>query len=310
MERTVHLSEVRIRDACILPDAASQTYYLCTSVRPSDGRTRPGVGVYTSQDLVEWRGPHIAFEIPDDFWGQEGIWAPELHAYGGRYYLFLTINTNDPLDTAEQPSSLPLVKRGSQVLVGESPLGPFRPFRNRAHLPAEWMTLDGTLWVEDGVPYMVYCHEWVQLKDGTIEVVRLTDDLSATVGESTVLCRGSDAPWGTGSRAYPGTYVTDGPYLYRTRTGTLVMIWSSFIRGAYATGVAVSETGRVHGPWRQEPEPLFADDGGHAMIFRRFDGGLMLVLHQPNQPPNERARLFELEDTGDSIRIAGPWPEH
>jgi len=33
------------------------------------------------------------------------------------------------------------------------------------------------------------------------------------------------------------------------------------------------------------------------------------VLHQPNQPPNERARLFELEDTGDSIRIARAWTD-
>ncbi len=308
MERSFHLQDVRIRDACILPDAATQTYYLCTSIRPSEGGSRPGVGVYTSQDLIEWRGPHIAFEVPADFWGQEGIWAPELHAYRGRYYLFLTINTQDPI-AEPQPGWLPFVKRGSQVLVGDAPRGPFRPFRNRAHLPVEWMTLDGTLWVEDGVPYMVYCHEWVQIKDGTVEVVRLTDDLSDIVGEPTVLFHGSDAPWGTGSRTYPGSYVTDGPFLYRTRTGTLLMVWSSFISGAYATGVAVSETGKLHGPWRQEPEPLFAEDGGHAMIFRRFDGGLMLVLHQPNQPPNERARLFELEDTGDSIRIARAWTD-
>jgi hypothetical protein len=41
------------------------------------------------------------------------------------------------------------------------------------------MTLDGTLWVEDELPYMVFCHEWVQIKDGTVESVRLKDDLSA-----------------------------------------------------------------------------------------------------------------------------------
>jgi hypothetical protein len=27
-DRSFHLSDVRIRDACILPDAATQTYYL------------------------------------------------------------------------------------------------------------------------------------------------------------------------------------------------------------------------------------------------------------------------------------------
>lgn len=52
-DRTIRLSDVRIRDACVLPDAATQTYYLCTSIRPSEGRARPGVGVYTSHDLIE-----------------------------------------------------------------------------------------------------------------------------------------------------------------------------------------------------------------------------------------------------------------
>lgn len=54
---------------------------------------------------------------------------------------------------------------------------------------------------------------------------------------------------------------------------------------------------------------LFSDDGGHGMIFKRFDGQLMLVLHQPNKRPNERGRLFELEDTGEALRIKSPFPK-
>jgi hypothetical protein len=75
-----------------------------------------------------------------------------------------------------------------------------------------------------------------------------------------------------------------------------------------AVGVAVSATGQLRGPWRQQAEPLFADGGGHGMIFRRFDGQLMLVLHQPNEGGRERARLFELEDTGETVRITSAFP--
>jgi hypothetical protein len=85
------------------------------------------------------------------------------------------------------------------------------------------------------------------------------------------------------------------------------MIWSSFSTRGYTTGVAISDSGRLNGPWRQQAEPLFADDGGHGMIFTRFDGQLMLVLHQPNKI-TERARLFELEDTGETLRILRPFP--
>lgn len=165
------------------------------------------------------------------------------------------------------------------------------------------MTLDGTLWVEDGVPYMVFCHEWLQVKDGTIELIRLKDDLSDVVGESRTLFHGSDGPWVVGPKEYPGAYVTDGPFLYQTKTGKLLMLWSSGGAQGYTTGIAVSQTGKIKGPWTQVREPLFKADGGHAMIFKRFDGTLMLVLHQPNRGLLERARLFESEDTGDSIRI-------
>lgn len=305
--RAVRLADVRMRDACVLVDEATKTYYIVSSTRTNSG---PAVRAYTSRDLVTWEGPHIVFQTPPDFWGEgvniKGIWAPELHAYKGRYYLFLTFDT-DTLLPEQWRDWMPRVRRGSQVLVSDSPLGPFKPFQNRSTLPTDMMTLDGTLWVEDGVPYMVYAHEWVQITDGTVEMVRLKDDLSDVVGEPTRLFAGSDAPWGRKSPRW-GCWVTDGPYLYRSKTGKLLMIWSSFGKGGYTVGVARSTTGRLRGPWEQQAKPLFAEDGGHGMLFKRFDGQLMLTLHQPNKTGSERTRLFEIEDTGDSLRIKSPFP--
>jgi hypothetical protein len=71
------------------------------------------------------------------------------------------------------------------------------------------MTLDGTLWMEDRVPHMVFCREWVQI----------------------------------------------------------------------------------------------TADGGHAMQFKRLDGQLMMILHQPNRVPDERAVIMEMEETGDAIQV-------
>jgi hypothetical protein len=34
----------------------------------------------------------------------------------------------------------------------------------------------------------------------------------------------------------------------------------------------------------------------------------MMILHQPNKPPLERARFFELEDRGDTLRVLRPAP--
>ena len=44
------------------------------------------------------------------------------------------------------------------------------------------------------------------------------------------------------------------------------------------------------------------------MVFKRFDGQLMMVLHSPNKN-TERAKLFELEDTGETLRIKASFPQ-
>ena len=176
------------------------------------------------------------------------------------------------------------------------------------HTPMDRMALDGTLWVEDKQPYMVYCHEWVQVTDGTMELVKLKKDLSATAGPSQTLFHASGAPWSTGdsrSNGLPTSYVTDGCFLYRSQSsGKLWMIWSSFRNGSYAIGLAESVTGKVTGPWKQFEKPLLERDGGHGMLFRTFDGRLMLTIHGPNSPSGqERALIYEVDDTGETLRM-------
>ncbi len=299
--REVKLSDVRMRDACVIIDEASQQYVIIASARGA------GVRAYTSKDLKTWEGPRLIFQAGPKFWGDidvTGVWAPEMHAYGGKYYLFLTFDTKT--EFAEQWRDWrPRVFRGSQVLVGDSPFGPFKPFEARATLPPDMMTLDGTLYVEDGVPYMVFCHEWVQIKDGTMNMVRLKNDLSATDGEPVRLFHGSDAPWAKKSEA-EGCYVTDGPTFHRSKSGKLFMLWSSFSEGGYTVGLAISDSGKLAGPWRQQAEAVYAKDGGHPFLFKRLDGQLMMTLHSPNKD-TERVRFFEMEDTGETLRIVRPF---
>jgi beta-xylosidase len=290
-------SDVRWRDMCVLPDPATQTYYI---VGPG-GR---GVRAYISKDLITWTGPQIIYNAPQDVWGNipiSSIWAPEMHYYKNRYYLFLTFDSRNMFQE-QWRNWLPRVTRGSQILVSDSPAGPFTAFAKHSTLPVDMMTLDGTLWVEDSVPYMVYCHEWVQISDGGVEYIQLKDDLSETVGEPRRLFRGSQAPWGKISDTY-GCYVTDGPYLYLGKTGKLYMIWTSGGRTGNALGIAVSESGKLAGPWRQQEEPVYSANGGHGMLFKTFDGKLMMILHSPYNG-NTRPHFFEMEDTGETLKIA------
>ncbi|MBN1506796.1 MAG: family 43 glycosylhydrolase [Sedimentisphaerales bacterium] len=293
---SIRLQDIRMRDPCILADPNSKTYYMM-------GSSRRSIRAYTSTDLADWQGPVTIFDPPADIWGDipiVGIWAPELHAYKGKYYLFLTFDTRHQFPE-QWRNWLPRVTRGSQVLAGDSPTGPFRPFASHSTVPTDMMTLDGTLWVEDGVPYMIFCHEWVQVVNGSMQYIRLKDDLSETVGEPKVLFYASEAPWCLMGRDR-GNYVTDGPFLHKGKTGKLYMIWASYGKGGYTEGIAISASGKLAGPWTQQPEPLYPNDGGHGMLFTTFDGKLMMVLHSPNGPA-ARPHIFQMQDTGDTLKV-------
>ncbi len=96
-------------------------------------------------------------------------------------------------------------------------------------------------------------------------------------------------------------FVTDGPYFYRTGTGTLLMLWSTHLGGRYAQCLARSESGHVRGPYTHLP-PLFREDGGHGMLFRSREG-LMLTLHQPNTLDHEHPVFLPIEDQGDTLKL-------
>ena len=70
----------------------------------------------------------------------------------------------------------------------------------------------------------------------------------------------------------------------------------------------------MRGPWVQHPEPLYALDGAHSMLFRTFGGELMMSLHCPNRHEDKRILLFEMEETFDGLHVynevTGNWYNH
>jgi GH43 family beta-xylosidase len=307
-EKTLTLKDINIRDPYIMPVEKEGVYYMyASSPTRENGKVYGGMVAYKSKDLKTWEGPVRVFDVPRDNWITGTVWAPEVHKYKRKYYLFATLNS-DIKWKGDKQGHPAYTHRATQVFWAKSPEGPFLPFDEKTPFtPLDEMALDGTLWVENGVPYMVYCHEWVETLDGEMNLVQLKKDLSGTVGAPIRLFCASAAKWSTGSNRADGskTYVTDGCFLYRSKSGKLLMMWSSFMNGTYAVGIAESTTGKIIGPWRQQEEPIFVN-GGHSMLFRTFDGRLCLVLHSPNHPGGaERAKIFELEDLGHTSRLKG-----
>ena len=303
-KESVPLDSIRLSDPFVLADSATMTYYM----------TGTGGMMWKSKDLKLWNGPYKVAEPDTTSWmgRRPMIWAAELHKYNGKYYYFATFTNQEVfIDTVKGNK---IERRASHILVSDKADGPYRPVGKENYLPADKPTLDGTFWIDrDGKPYMVYCWEWLQNLDGTIDKIELKPDLSGSIGEGKTLFKASDSPWSRekdeNGNIKPNK-VTDGPFLFKTSTGRLVMLWTSWIYDVYTQGVAYSESGTLNGPWLQEPEPITPPNYGHGMIFKTFDGKLLLSCHSHKIDEKGHTiripKFFEVSLEGDKLTVVKP----
>lgn len=299
--QNVPLDSIQLSDPFVYADRTTKTYYM----------TGTGGRMWKSKNLASWAGPYDVVDIDTASWMGKNpqIWAAEIHRYNNRYYYFATFtNAQTIIDTVEG-NIVP--RRATHILVADRPDGPYRPVSASDYLPAGKATLDGTFWIDkDRKPYLVYCHEWLQNRNGTIEKIALKPDMSGTQGEARILFKASESPWSrenTADGSVMPNMVTDGPFLFRTTDGTLGMIWSSWIRDVYTQGVAYSQSGTLDGPWIQEPQPITPPDYGHGMLFRTFDGRLLMAVHSHKQEGTHhvirRPHFFTAGNKGKRLTI-------
>ena len=88
-----HISEIQIRDPFIVPENGK--YFMFGTTDPDIWNAEgQGFDVYVTEDLENFIGPVNVFSKSDDFWGEKNFWAPEVHKYNGRYYMFATFYGN------------------------------------------------------------------------------------------------------------------------------------------------------------------------------------------------------------------------
>lgn len=300
VRKNVPLDSITLSDPFILADAKTNTYYM----------TGTGGMLWKSKDLKFWDGPvSVAITDSTSWMGPRPmIWAAEIHPYKNKYYYFATFTNR--ATTIPNGSGGTTERRASHVLVSDQPDGPFLPMKDSIYLPADKSTLDATLWIDkDGKPYMIYCWEWLQNDNGTIEKIALKPDLTGTTGTGKILFRASDSPWSRQkdkNGADRPNKVTDGPYLFTTKTGRLGMIWTSWVYDVYTQGVAYSKSGTLDGPWTQEKEPITPANYGHGMLFNTLDGRLLMCIHNHKSVNGRYVRvphLFEVDLSGDKLVV-------
>ncbi|MES1225316.1 MAG: glycoside hydrolase family 43 protein [Bacteroidota bacterium] len=302
--KNIPLDSIILSDPFILADHTTNMYYM----------TGTGGLLWKSKDLKFWDGPVKVTVTDTASWmgSRPMIWAAEIHPFKNKYYYFATFtNRSVKIDTVKGTA---IERRACHVLVSDQPDGPYTPMKDPFYLPANKPTLDATFWIDkNGKPYMIYCWEWLQNLNGTVEMIELKPDLSGTIGTGKILFRASDSPWSR-EKDENGNYRpnkdTDGPYLFRTKTGRLGMIWTSWVYDVYTQGVDYSQTGTLDGPWIQEKDPITPPNYGHGMLFYTLNGQLLMAIHS-HKNINGRYRriphLFEADISGDRLVVGKPY---
>lgn len=282
-------NEINIRDPFVFLHGGK--YYLYGTRSETCWGPAYGFDCYVSDDRENWEGPYEIFRKPENFWADRAYWAPECLERGGAFYLITTLASEER-------------KKGIYVLKSSSLLGPFLPYGKRL-TPADWSCIDGTVYVEDGTPWLIFSHSFEDSPSGDMCMLPLKADLSEAAGAVTKLFSAPEAPW---ARPVPfakaefgmegDVYFTDGPCVKKLPDGRLIMTWSSWSEQAYAVGVAESESGSVRGPWKQRAAPLYPANGGHGMLFTDRDGKLWFTLHSPNDKYRERPVFYPVGTEG------------
>ena len=88
-------SDINIRDPFVL--TYNGKYYLYGTRAKNTWEYRPletiGFDVYISDDMENWSEPKEIFSYYEGFWGDRQYWAPEVHCYKGKFYLFASFNS-------------------------------------------------------------------------------------------------------------------------------------------------------------------------------------------------------------------------
>ncbi|MFW5697168.1 MAG: family 43 glycosylhydrolase, partial [Fimbriimonadaceae bacterium] len=204
------------------------------------------------------------------------------------------------------------------VAFGDSLLGPFRddtilvPGAEANPGDDQNGAIDPNLYVEDGVPYLLYIREGTPRQ---LRIVQLAEDLASTVGETTVLLT-TDREIERGVLDAPTLIKRDGKYWLFYSSGW----FQSYKRDAsYRVYVAVSD--ELNGPYVKSEEPLLTTVPdqvylpGHQHIFELPSGEWWIAYHawnaenEPLYGQNEQGRtlrLDRLEWTEDGPVVTGP----
>ena len=279
--------------------------------------TGPGITIYRSADLRQWRlqgrafpdEPKWARRVAPTFNGH--IWAPDIAYHNGKYYLYYSVSS-----FGKNTSAI-----GVTVNRTLDPASPDYPWEDRGivlqSVPGRdaWNAIDPNIVVDEaGVPWMSFGSFWSGLK-----LVKLAPDrISLAEPQEWHTIARRDRPVFEDD-TQPGTAALEAPFIFKKGDFYYLFVsWDKCCRGAESTyKLMVGRSRSVRGPYVDKTGRDLADGGGtlllggtpawpglgHNSVYT-FEGKDYLVFHAYETADNGLQKLKIAELQWDSAQ----WP--
>lgn len=301
---TVSMDDMEMSNPFIRYEREDDCYYMVGD----------GGYMWVSGDLRSWVGPYDVLDQDTASWigAEPVITSPEIHKFGGKYYYMATFERPDVM--VPDADGRPFARRSCVALVADDIRGSYRTIDSKSSLLVESeMAAHPTFGVDHlGASYMIYTHQGEQNGNGTVQIVRFSDDLGRRVGEAYIMFSAVKNLWSgsvvDGERRF--SPVMEAPFLFITDEKEMGILFTSYIGDEKAIGVAYTQTGEYgyNGPWVVEPQPLLTGNVGSASIFTDYDGTKVLVVGKDTVDGGVRKcvpQLFKLDMQFDKLKIEG-----
>lgn len=300
----VAIDTMDLANPFVIYDGAKDIYYM----------TGDGGYLWRSTDMRVWEGPFDVLRPSQASLVGTGavVASPEIHKYKGRYYYMATfVQPEVVIDTV---AGKPVLRTSCEIFASDSITGPYEQLTAEKPLLApDYMAVHPTFCEDElNVGYLIYNNAAEQSGNATVQIIRLGRNLDVQVGEPYVMFSASQNVWSSavaenGEKSY--SPVMRAPFMFDTRGGELGILFDTAIDGASAIGVAYTEKGHgLNGPWHIEPQPLLTGNVGGPMLFKDYDGTLVMALHKDTVVGGVKKsvpQFMKMDSQFDKLKVKG-----
>lgn len=250
------VADIRVHDPVMIKEG--DTYYLfCTGW---------GVSVFSSKDMVNWKeeapvfskAPEWTETVVPGFRGH--IWAPDIHRYDGKYYLYYSVSA-----FAKNTSAI-----GVATNVTLDPKHPDFQWEDQGIVVQSvpnrdlWNAIDPNIITdEEGYPWMSFGSFWEGLK-----LVKLIPNRTAIAQPEEWYTIAKRARTDFLDDENPGDAALEAPFIFKKDTMYYLFVsWDYCCRGAESTyKVVVGRSEKLTGPYLDKDGTSMAKGGGSLVI--------------------------------------------